>query len=214
VIRSILERRGASEWKTRHEKFRADWRMGGTYKLVREAPMTFFLFTTIDPGRDALTRAAELETRVALTRVAVAAERYRVRHGRYAEAVSDLVPAFLDEMPRDWQTGQPLQYTGCNETFALYALGWDGRDDGGSTETRPKVSRYYDIWSGKDAVWLRRATQEEVAQWEQRRAPGNRGRASHPRSSSAAMNQPATNLSNPLRTNFSDHPSPQGRNTN
>ena len=202
AAREIVERHGASEWQAFCKQFREPWKGSSIYKLVRRAPMTLFVVSTVDPEYGTMARAAELETEVALTRVAIAAERYRRRHGHYAESASELIPEFLAEVPRDWQTGERLRYAGCGDTFALYALGWDGRDDSGSVGLNARYTRYFGIWCGKDAVWLRRANQTEIEHWEQERDPKKRKRATSVRSSTIATNGAATNVTGMLRTNF------------
>lgn len=79
-------------------------------------------------------------TATAGTRIALAAHAHRRRHGAFPEAISALVPDFLDEVPADpfspsreftyrrsatWSSGSP------GPAFILYSVGADGRDDGG-----------------------------------------------------------------------------------
>lgn len=65
-------------------------------------------------------------------RIAVALERHRLSHRTYPAALAELVPACLPSLPHDLCTGEPLHYRlKADGTYTLYAVGWDGKDDGG-----------------------------------------------------------------------------------
>ena len=74
--------------------------------------------------------------RVESARTALAALRYRARHARLPARLQDLVPGFIEAVPPDPFTGKPLRYRKTREGFVVYAVGEDGRDDGGQTERR------------------------------------------------------------------------------
>ena len=59
----------------------------------------------------ALGRTLRVETTLAIERVAIAAERYRLRHGSYPADGAALLPDFLAEWPLDARSGEPLVYT-------------------------------------------------------------------------------------------------------
>lgn len=73
------------------------------------------------------------------TRVVVAVERFRLRHGHLPTVLTELVPEFLASVPVDPFDGQPLRYrrlsAGAAEVYGrpyvIYAVGRDRRDDGG-----------------------------------------------------------------------------------
>ncbi len=67
--------------------------------------------------------------------VALAVERYRRKHGRWPEALSDLAPAFLKAVPTDPFDGQPLRYRKDKEGVVVYSVGQDRKDDGGAFDT-------------------------------------------------------------------------------
>lgn len=74
---------------------------------------------------------AELQDQIAQTRIAVALERYRLRHGAYPDALATLVPEFLPAVPVDVATLQPPKYTkGPSGGFSLRSPGWDALDGG------------------------------------------------------------------------------------
>jgi len=57
---------------------------------------------------------------------------YRRRHGEYPETLAALVPDDLVSVPLDCADHQPLRYRREGDSFILYSIGQDGRDDGGS----------------------------------------------------------------------------------
>jgi hypothetical protein len=86
-----------------------------------------------------LTRmTAEVFVAVRCTRLAVAIERYRRRHGdgELPAALGDLAPTYIDTIPLDPYTGQQLLYSYDEESFTIYGTGANRADDGGSI--RPK----------------------------------------------------------------------------
>jgi hypothetical protein len=76
---------------------------------------------------------AVAQTGVDLARVACALERYRLAHGEYPPTLDALVPQYLDKLPHDVITGQPLHYRRTDDgRFILYSVGWNEKDDGGA----------------------------------------------------------------------------------
>lgn len=64
--------------------------------------------------------------------VACALERHRLEKGHDAVCLEDLMPSFLQRLPRDLVTGGPLIYKRNGNHFQLYQVGWDGVDQGGA----------------------------------------------------------------------------------
>jgi hypothetical protein len=73
---------------------------------------------------------AELRSAVAM----LAVERYRLAHGNWPKSLNDLVPAFLREVPADPFDGKPLRYRRLPDGVVIYAVGFDGTDDGGKLD--------------------------------------------------------------------------------
>lgn len=110
----------------------------------------------------ALRKAAEAECHATMAVAATALKRHRLRHGRWPATLEELVPAFLPETPRDWLGGGLLRYrVETDDTFVLYSVGWDGRDEGG--DSRPARGESNWLFHGQDAVWPRPATPEQLA---------------------------------------------------
>ena len=68
-------------------------------------------------------------TRAAMT--ALAAERYRFAEGKFPGKLADLVPKFLDAVPKDPFDGNPLRYRRREKGYVVYSIGEDGIDGGG-----------------------------------------------------------------------------------
>lgn len=91
-----------------------------------------------------------------LAGTALAVRHYQVDHaGQFPAKLADLVPAYLSSVPMDpLAQGKPLNYRADGEEPAIWSVGEDGRDDGGSTAPaddaakRPPGNR----WQRKDAV--------------------------------------------------------------
>lgn len=66
---------------------------------------------------------------------ALAAERYRQKHGRWPARLADLVPDFLPAVPSDPFDGAPLRYRRQKEGAIVYSVSSDGKDGGGAFET-------------------------------------------------------------------------------
>ena len=67
-------------------------------------------------------------------RVGLAIERYRLATGKLPDALSELVPAYLDAVPEDPFDGKDLRYEKLGVDFVVYSIDKDLRDDGGSEE--------------------------------------------------------------------------------
>lgn len=74
------------------------------------------------------------------TRVALAIERYRLRHRELPKSLDDLVPEFLPEVPLDPFDGKPLRYRLEANEYKVYSIGTDGIDQGGQAdESQPSM---------------------------------------------------------------------------
>jgi len=107
----------------------SEWRVG----LHFETPVTRALSGFLE---DIARRRAALG--------ALAVERYRLAHGVLPEALDDCVPAFLDAVPLDPHTGDPIRYQVESDRFTVYTVGEDKTDDGGVDEDNPPAgSEHY-----------------------------------------------------------------------
>ncbi len=61
----------------------------------------------------------------------VALERYRRDQGGYPEALDDLIPKYIDEIPKDPFTDGAFVYKHAGEDYQLHSAGANEKDDGG-----------------------------------------------------------------------------------
>jgi hypothetical protein len=71
-------------------------------------------------------------------RVGLAIERYRLASGSLPDALSDLVPTYLDGVPKDPFDDKGLRYKKLETGFVVYSIGEDGNDDGGKERPRKR----------------------------------------------------------------------------
>ena len=117
----------------------------------------------VDTSESMISRTLGMETQSQLAVTALALERYRLRHGTFPQTLDALVPEFLSTVPVDCMDGRPLRYRlKPDGSFLLYAVGEDGKDDGGNPELRPDKKYFRQVWDGRDAVWPAPATPEEA----------------------------------------------------
>ena len=77
--------------------------------------------------------AARNQTAVSLGATACAVERYQIVKGKYPERLEDLIPEFIKEIPREVTSDEALRYHRTDDgRFALYSLGFAGKDFGGA----------------------------------------------------------------------------------
>ncbi|MGQ9649354.1 MAG: hypothetical protein ACUVXJ_04525 [Phycisphaerae bacterium] len=92
-----------------------------------------------------------------ITVLAVAA--YRNDHGRFPESLDELVPRYLEAVPMDPFTSQPLRYRlDTEEGYRLYSVGEDGKDDGG-------VERDAGSWALLDRPIRRKREPAKFNEW-------------------------------------------------
>lgn len=83
--------------------------------------------------------------RVALLQTAIALHRYQLQAGRYPESLDALVPEFLDALPIDLFSDEPLIYRREGDGFVLYSVGPNFIDDGGVTAEKAIFDNPHDI---------------------------------------------------------------------
>ena len=77
---------------------------------------------------------------IRIVRVGLGIERYRLANGKLPENLAELVPAYLDTVPKDPFDGQELRYKRLETGYVVYSIGRDLSDDGG-TELLPRSKR-------------------------------------------------------------------------
>ncbi|QDV72832.1 Bacterial type II secretion system protein G [Botrimarina mediterranea] len=86
-----------------------------------------------------------------LTLLAAALKLHQLRHGEYPDALDALAPDPLAEIPLDPFTNEPFVYERRDEGFAIWSLGRNGVDDGGSDQSGEFVDGEYAPidWTGE-----------------------------------------------------------------
>lgn len=122
TINPAVIRRGASVIKIRAQ---------------HQSPYDLFSGMLLPALDKAAKKFAIAQSYLDLARVAIALERHRIAAGNYPEDLTALTPKFLDKIPHDVITGQPLKYQRSdNGSFLLYSVGWNETDEGGKIVMR------------------------------------------------------------------------------
>jgi hypothetical protein len=80
-------------------------------------------------------------------RTGLAVERYRLAAGKLPRSLTELVPAYLESVPKDPFDGNELRYKRLETGFVVYSIGEDLSDDGGKEEPlwNKRESKNWDI---------------------------------------------------------------------
>jgi len=109
-------------------------------KLESTSKVHIFVYALMPP----LARITTIETRMIAhlraARVGLAAQRYRLAAGTLPDTLAELVPTYLDAVPKDPFDGNELRYERRAAGFVVYSIGEDLRDDGGA-EQLPRSKR-------------------------------------------------------------------------
>ena len=128
-------------------------RAGGPLAQLLAIRTRFFADLLMPAIAPAALKTAQTQTWVDQARLACALERYRLAKGQFPDTLEALLPRFVDKLPQDLVSGEPMKYRrdadgGC----LLYAVGWNGKDEGGQTVRPASRSKSPDPAQG-DWVW-------------------------------------------------------------
>jgi len=102
-------------------------------------------------AQEGMPAVLRLQTLINEGQIVCALERYRLARGGYPESLAALVPAFIQQVPRDIVNGAPLKYRRTdNGTFLLYSVGWNETDDNGNDVSDPS---HPESLKGGDWAW-------------------------------------------------------------
>ena len=91
----------------------------------------------------ALTRVTTIDVRniaqIHTARAGLAVQRYRLATDKLPDTLADLIPAYLDEVPKDPFDGKDLKYKKLETGFVVYSIGEDGNDNGGKEKPRKRT---------------------------------------------------------------------------
>ncbi len=137
-------------------------------EMTRYRPPTHVEHATSGLGRWAFT-IARSRTFKQITLATLAVLTYHAEKGAYPERLSDLVPDYLDQLPIDGFTDEPLRYRlDQRYGFIVYSVGENLRDDGGQFEKAPGEDLAYDkihdyfFSRPQDGKWRDEPTEEWI----------------------------------------------------
>jgi hypothetical protein len=141
----------------------------------RAETTTFDVAGTVTAYNDSFVRQAlRAQTGANMVTAAIALERFRLVHHAYPETLKELSPDFGQAVPVDCMDGHDLRYRlNPDGTYLLYSVGSDGVDNGG--DPTPEEGKKAGFRNGRDWVWPRPATAEELQAYEAEKTnPKNR----------------------------------------
>ncbi len=96
-------------------------------------------------------KEASVEARVRQARIACAVQRYALSERVLPSSLDQLVPKYLDEIPRDVINGGTMHYRSDGKEYVLWSVGWNEKDDGGegSPNERSPEKKLDWVWKGR-----------------------------------------------------------------
>ncbi len=105
-------------------------------KFKQLSPLS--LARMVVPACDKVAQADLRVKAILLTSVTgLAAERFRMAKGRWPGELAELVPAYIEAVPLDPFSGEPLRLKKGDGAFVVYSVGLDAVDDGGQLDIKP-----------------------------------------------------------------------------
>ena len=98
-----------------------------TGKLVSDI-LASMLVPSVRKAQDSADRAQQTHNNLIL---AFALARYQREHGHYPKELAALAPKYLERIPQDLFSGQPLIYRPKENGYLLYSVGVNGKDEDG-----------------------------------------------------------------------------------
>lgn len=127
------------------------WSQSLQITFARHSPYTVLVAELIPNFTRAVVVMAHNQNQANMALVACALERYRFAHGNYPDSLDALAPQFIEKLPHDIINGGDLKYRRTGDSFVLYSIGWNEKDDGG-TQVRLINGNVRDLENG-DWVW-------------------------------------------------------------
>lgn len=118
--------------------------------LSQRSPFRIFAAIAIPNFNKAIMVTARNQNLINQGLVASALERYHLVHGEYPESLDALTPQFIEKLSHDVINGGKLKYHKTDNSFVLYSIGWNEKDDGGTTALNKDGST---DWKNGDWVW-------------------------------------------------------------
>ena len=108
-------------------------------------------------SRSAISRCAYTHALVNQAMIACALERHHIENGSYPDSLDAVKLADGKPLPPDPMNGKPMNYRKTADgRYALWSVGFDGKDDGGKRtldEKKPENTQFHDGTYTGDWVW-------------------------------------------------------------
>lgn len=101
--------------------------------------------------KEVFVKAASIETSLRQARIACAIQEYALSEKALPSSLDQLVPEYLENVPRDVIDGGPMRYRSDGKEYVLWSVGWNEKDDGGNgspNEKSPQKKLDW-VWKGR-----------------------------------------------------------------
>lgn len=101
--------------------------------------------------KEMFARAASIEAGLRQARIACAIQEYALSEKALPSSLDQLVPKYIDEIPRDVINGGAMHYRSDGKEYVLWSVGWNEKDDGGNgspNEKSPQKKLDW-VWKGR-----------------------------------------------------------------
>lgn len=122
-------------------------------KITKFLPWNMMFLIMCPPISRTALQFGQAQAMLDMERIGCALERYRLAHGSLPEKLDDLVPACIDQLPRDIMNGGSYRYEQYPDGLCmLYSVGGNQKDDGGkvifeyATSTQPALMEGDWVW--------------------------------------------------------------------
>lgn len=101
--------------------------------------------------KEMFARAASIEAGLRQARIACAIQEFALAEKKLPSSLDQLVPKYLDEIPRDVINGGPMHYHSDGKEYVLWSVGWNEKDDGGEASLNEKspAKKLDWVWKGR-----------------------------------------------------------------
>jgi hypothetical protein len=116
--------------------------------VSRRSPFILLAAISIPNYLRAATTYTHIQTLANQAQIVCALERHRLARGQYPATLEELIPPFIEKIPRDLIGGELPHYRrNADGTFLLYSIGWTEQDHGG--HAGPKDNEGDWVWGAE-----------------------------------------------------------------
>lgn len=92
----------------------------------------FISLIFLDMGESLFSQICKMDFSVKSTNLLMVIKEYKIKEGKIPESLSELVPEYISELPKDPFNGEPIKYSSSKKI--IYSVGRDLLDSGGSIQ--------------------------------------------------------------------------------